>query len=924
MLRLRLNGRTILAFVAMVLALVAAPDAWALTTGSLRITVVDTDMELPIPGVVLTLSGENLIGGKQENATDANGQVLFVKLPPGAYQVIAVKAGFETVTVKNLQVNVNRETRQTIQMPIAGTSEDITIEAKAKAVDVSDSTRSEVLTKDFLQRVPSGRSYQSAVQMASGVTGGGGNPNIGGGAYNENTYMLDGANITDPVTGTFSLNFNFDAIEQIEVMLGGYMPEYGVSVGGIVNLVTESGTNNLEFDSSIFYQNGNWAPKMDTRYTADGLELAPTGFDSHFELLSINGKVSGPVVRDRAWFIISYQHARSIIANTGIAQPRDYDAHYVLTKLTVQPTTEHRFTAFVQLDPTTIDNTDQSDPFTRAEAQGRQAQGGFVSQARWQWFMSPDMNLDTMAVIQKSYLERNAVPCTHNSELGYHPCEPGELEGNVDWETPGRLGSFGAFNSINQNIYDFDDRWRLNLSSKLSILSVRDPLGGTHDLKFGIEAQQLIWDKLFGITGNMYFVDLNAVAYDPSSFENYYWIETSGPLMYRTTGSQWNMFAQDSWKPVSNLTINYGTRFDSFVMRNDLGEPTISGAILGPRLFAAWDPFNDQRTKIAGGYGRFNDTGRLAVADFTSAGSLGSKLFLGEYFANGTYGFTNNASNAYDFAPDVNYSIRHHKMRTPSVDEVILTIEREIIEDVAAFSSMSGKFTRYMYEPDEMNLVYDSDGSSQIGSRIGNPTQTRYRMRTPALAKRDYFQWDLGLRKIQSRRWAGEITYTYTQSIGSSLNANSGSFVNGPQTRYNYGPLNTDLRHVVKGVAFWDLPTDPWTASLGAFFQYYSGAPDERLYWAEDYRGSPGAYALRIEPRGTYLRFNPWWELGIKYQQAIDVRKGRVIIDLEATNIFNNRAPYIPNYAMLDIENRLATVARQDPLRLQAGLRYQF
>jgi len=67
-------------------------------------------------------------------------------------------------------------------------------------VDVSDTSRSTVLTKDFLERVPTGRSYQNSVQMTAGVSGGA-NPNMAGGASNENTYMLDGQNIHDEVEG---------------------------------------------------------------------------------------------------------------------------------------------------------------------------------------------------------------------------------------------------------------------------------------------------------------------------------------------------------------------------------------------------------------------------------------------------------------------------------------------------------------------------------------------------------------------------------------------------------------------------------------------------------------------------------------------------------------------------------------------------
>jgi hypothetical protein len=926
MFRFHFTVRSLMPLFAAFFALFCALPSWGqVTTGRLKVVVTDnSEFELPIPESNVTLTGASLIGGKQERLSDANGEVAFVELLPGSYEIVVSSAGFTGVTVRGIRVDVNRTNLQQVKLPLEGSSAEIEVIAKQKTVDTESTSRGTVLTKEFLERIPAGRSYQSAVQMAPGVTGGGGNPNMAGGSYNENTYMLDGANITDPVTGTFSVNFNFDAIEQIEVLLGGYMPEYGVSIGGVVNLVTESGTNNLEFDTAVYYQNGDWRPRMDARYASDGTEIAPTGFDSTFQSLQVAGKVSGPVVRDRAWFIISYQHSRSITANTGIPQTRDYDGHYVLAKLTVQPNSEHRFTAFMQMDPTTIDNIDQGDPFQKAEAQGRQAQGGYVAQGRWQWFLSPDVNIDTMFVAQKTYIEVAGVPCTHNRSLGYHPCKGDEEEGEVDWETPGRIGIYGAYNSVNYGYYYFDDRLRYNLSTKLQVLSVEDPLGGSHDFKMGIEGQQLVWDQIQGYAGNLLFVDINEVFFNPETFQNYYWLEITGPIKFRTTGSQVNFFAQDSWKPMPNVTINYGTRYDTVVMRNDLGEPVISGGLFGPRLFGAWDPFGDQKTKIATGYGRFNDTGRLAVADFTSAGNYGSKLFLGEFFSSEDdgMGFLSPTAKVYDQDPSINYNIKNEEIRTPSVDEIILTLEREIFEDVKVFSSMSGKFSRYMYEPDEMNLIYDSDGSAVIGSRLSDPQQSRARLRTPVLAKRDYLQWDTGFSKVFTRRWFANFTYTYTKSVGSSSSAISGSFMNDPQTQYNYGYLGTDLTHVIKSYISWDIPTDPWTQNISAFFSYFSGFPFDRYYLSEGVTGS--SYSLRLRPRGVYYRANSYWQLDLRFQQDIDVRKGNFSVDVQALNVLNNRAPDNYYASPLYSNNRLSVYSRQSPIMLQLGARYEY
>ena len=129
-------------------------------------------------------------------------------------------------------------------------------------------------------------------------------------------------------------------------------------------------------------------------------------------------------MRDKAWFLASYQMSRTLIANVGIDLPRDFDGHYVLSKITMQPTSAHRFTVLFQTDPSTIDNLNQGDRYVEPEAQYRQAQGGYVGSLQWDWYISPEMFLETKATLQKSFIEVYGVPCTHNQSLGYNPCQP--------------------------------------------------------------------------------------------------------------------------------------------------------------------------------------------------------------------------------------------------------------------------------------------------------------------------------------------------------------------------------------------------------------------------------------------------------------------------------------------------------------------
>ena len=658
--------------------------AFGATNGNIKGLIVD-EYEVPLPGVIITVSSDNLMGTRQAQ-TDMNGQYLIAELPPGNYRLEAKREKFATVVRPNVVVKIGGNTIINITMPLEGASEEIVVEESRNVIDTETGNQGSVLTKEFLERIPAGRSYQQAAQMAAGVTGGA-NPNVGGASSQENTYLMDGVNITDPVTGTFSLNFNFDAIEQLQVLTSAYDPEYGQNLGGAVNIVTETGGNTLEFNLYGQHLNGEWGPKGDAIFAADGTQMAPTDFDSQYRTTQISGKVSGPVIRDKMWFIASYQYSRTLIARSGIDLPRDFDGHYVLGKLTYSPNSSHRITLLGQTDPTTIDNTDQSTRFIHPEAQGRQAQGGWLSSLRWEWYVSPEQFMETQATVQKTYIEVYGVPCTHNKNLGYHACAEEEMENNIDFTTAPRLGQFNAFDKDNFIYYTFDDRWRFNLSTKYSLLQLQ--FLGSHDLKGGVSSDLLVWDRIFGYMGNMYYYDLNAQSYNPDTYQNYYWIEVSGPLNYSTTSNQLSGFIQDVYKPISNLTFRYGARYDRSIFRNDVGDAIINVGVIQPRVSIIWDPWADANTKLVANYGRFANPGRIGLADALSRSGMGSKLFLGEFFSE----FTNTAGNDYFYFPAEDFNTMHDNMVAPRADEFSVGAERALIDDLAAKLYFTSKFT---------------------------------------------------------------------------------------------------------------------------------------------------------------------------------------------------------------------------------------
>ena len=896
--------------------LVVMDPAWASSTaGQIKGSVTD-ESGISIPGALVTIKSPSLIGGAQQRSTDDEGNFQFAELSPGAYEVLTQLQGFAPVRMTGVEVQVSRTTNVNVVLKTGSITVDV-VGAKP-TVDVEQVSNTTTMNSDFLSRIPTGRSYQDAVGQAAGVLSGG-NPSAGGAAGNENTIILDGVNTTDPVTGTFSMNFNYDAIDQISVTTGGFDPEYGESLGALIQIVTKSGGNTLQINAGGYYGNGNWSPKMDARFGADGYPLAPTGFDESSQTAEADLVVSGPIVKDKLWYLASYQYQRTLYSNVGVQLPRDFDAHYILAKLTAQPTSKHRVTLQFSTDPTTVDNIDQDNTRERPEAQGRQAQGGYIASAKWNWFINKDTNLETTASYQKSYIEVGGVPCTKDLRLGYNPCEPDELENRIDYQTPGRYGFSGAYASENNGTYYFDDRFRIQGSTKLSVLEVRDPLGGKHDLKGGIDFSYLKWDQVQGYNGNLYFYDIYENPFDPATLKNYYWIETSGAYEYSADGYHIGAFLQDAYKPVENLTFRYGIRYDRALTNNDAGEAIVDVGVWGPRVYGVWDPFNDQKTRVYGGYGRFNDTSRLSVASYLSQSNLGSKLIVGELFGNNT----SNTANMYAESGTENTISVFDNTTAPHSDELSAGVEREVIKDIAAGIDFTGKFTRNVYTFDETNLIYDEDGYAYLGSRDGS-LDLFYRLRTPELAQRNYYQTDFSISRSFTKRWQLFGTYSYVVSQGRTQGSLSGALVNPQQLDLGYGNLGSDVRHQVKLAASWDLPDDPWTTRLGMSGTFFSGYPLSRYYYSSAGLGGGADYTLLKERMGTYGRTSPYWEVAVKVEQQIPVKQGKLSAVLTVNNVTNNNYPTVYYTTYIDTQNRYLIAYRQDPVSAQVGAKYEF
>src|SRR5712692_10500328 len=231
--------------------------------GNLGGTVADATGAV-VPKAKVTLTGPT---GNMTTTTDSQGRFMFDLLVPGYYSVKAEQTGFKAVDVKQIEVFTNRTSTVPITLQPGAVTETIEVSATSIGVDETSTRLEATLNDTFYSQVPLARNVSGLVYGAAGVNDGGGtgsaNPSIAGGSGLENQYMADGVSITDGAfggIGVFSRNYfalatgiNLSFVKEVDVKTGGYEPQYGKTTGGVVQIITKSGSNEFHGGISAYF-----------------------------------------------------------------------------------------------------------------------------------------------------------------------------------------------------------------------------------------------------------------------------------------------------------------------------------------------------------------------------------------------------------------------------------------------------------------------------------------------------------------------------------------------------------------------------------------------------------------------------------------------------------------------------------------------
>jgi hypothetical protein len=256
--RARLRKSIASLFVLMTLVLVIPRSAWAQATGSLSGTVHDSTGAVVAGADVILRNTQK--GFERKTLTNDSGIYVFVSVPPDEYRLTVTKAGFEVATQEQLTLLVNQAANQDFTLLVGSSQETVTVKADAVGIESGNATLGTVIQTQQVDTLPlNGRNFSQLLTLTPGVSpistaqnAGGAQaspigsftfPAVNGQSNRSNYFMLDGIDDNDMVFSTYALPPILDDIQEFKVQSHNDEVQFGGVTGGIINVVTKSGTN---------------------------------------------------------------------------------------------------------------------------------------------------------------------------------------------------------------------------------------------------------------------------------------------------------------------------------------------------------------------------------------------------------------------------------------------------------------------------------------------------------------------------------------------------------------------------------------------------------------------------------------------------------------------------------------------------------
>ena len=279
-------------------------NAQNLQRGEVHGFVYDSSHAL-VPNAKVSISN-GATGYKRELSTDASGAYVFAQLIPGTYEVAAEASGFAPITITDVVVEIGSSLNLDITLPVKGQTATVTVTAAATgAIDTSTAGINQVINQRNLEGLPlSGRDYRDLAQLSSSaevVPGLRGGIRLGGQQSDYSGLVIDGQDNFDNFFGenfgsleTKNFTVPLESVQEFQVVTNGFAPEFGRATGGLINVITKSGTNEWHGEAHEYYRGSS--------FTSDDFLGFPSNIDNQNQF---GGSVGLPIRKDRQFLFVS-------------------------------------------------------------------------------------------------------------------------------------------------------------------------------------------------------------------------------------------------------------------------------------------------------------------------------------------------------------------------------------------------------------------------------------------------------------------------------------------------------------------------------------------------------------------------------------------------------------------------------------------
>ena len=568
-------------------ALASAAGAQPAQSGTVAGVVQDASGAV-LPGVTVTLTSQER-GVVRSMVTDDHGRYAFAAVSIGNYTVEANLAGFAPLRLTDNLVETEKTTNVPFALRVGSLTDSVTVTGETPIVDLTNVTANTRVRREEFERLPVGRSYQSLIGVTPGVVGTG-NVNALGALTSSNLFIMDSVDTTDPTTGTFGANLNFEAIQEVSVSTSAASVEYGRGQGAIVNIITKSGTNRFEGSAKYIVVNDNWDKQNSTTSEVTAASLARVKFDKINPAYATT--FGGPLLKDRAWFFAAHEYSTNTTPQrqTSGPIPENYqqstENNFLNVRATVQISDGHSVWVKYFRSPTTgfvIDYWPAASAAAELEALTSQNQSSDSWAAQWNGVLN-----DNWAV--------EAAAGTYTSRL------------DVTTFAEGRIGSnapvFSQADNRNYNGATFDGftnrpRQQANLASTWFFT-----LGSrSHNVKTGFDFQTVESGSQFDYPNKQRYIAESFTqatgTFVPLFRQDY----LSGAST--SEGKNYALYLRDKFDLTSRLFVEAGVRLEKQVGTSDLAADTVDTTVLAPRVSASYNVTGDGKTIVIGSFGRY-------------------------------------------------------------------------------------------------------------------------------------------------------------------------------------------------------------------------------------------------------------------------------------------------------------------------------